>query len=258
MQYFRIFLCAMASFLAFSAPAQSKPVLTIAADSWCPINCQRPETKLGVGIDLAKAIFEPLGYDINYVIMPWSEALSKVRTGQVDAVIGASRADDATLIFPSQSILQSSDDFYISRGASWRFQGVHTLKGKKLGVIKDYGYGRDVLDYVHANESNRSLIQASEGDDALKTNIHKLLNHKIDVLVETRPVMDYMIATLRLDDKVEWAGGGAQLPVYLAFSPALPRSRQLADQFDAGMRRLASSGALEGFYSPYGLTLRER
>ncbi len=258
MQYLRPFLCLFFSIFAFSAQAQQAGVIIIAADSWCPINCKAPEAKLGVGIDLAKAIFEPLGYQVRYQIMPWSDALAKVRAGTVDAVVGASRNDDATLVFPAQDVLNISDDFYVTKGDSWRYQGVHTLKGRKLGVVKDYGYGAQVQEYVHSNEGNLSLVQASEGDDALKTNIRKLMNHQLDVVVEAKPVMDYTLASLHQEEALTWAGSSPQSPVYLAFSPALPGSRALADQFDAGMRRLAASGKLAGFYRPYGLTLDAR
>lgn len=262
MQYF----CYFFLFLLVSAPAFAvsqeyylkRPAITIAADDWCPVNCQPPESKSGVGIDLAKAIFESQGYRINYVVMPWSEALAKVRSGQVDAVVGAARSDDTTLVFPSQHLLQISDDFYVAKGMSWRFQGVHTLKNKKLGIIADYGYGAQVKDYIRANQSNLSLIQVSHGNDALKSNIKKLLNREIDVVVEAKPVMEYNISRMRLGGKVEWAGGVQQLPVYLAFSPALSKSRGLADLFDAGMRKLAAEGRLEGFYTPYGLSLGDR
>ncbi len=70
--------------------------------------------------------------------------------------------------------------------------------------------------------------------------------------------MEYTLAQMRMEEQVIWAGGTPPLPVYLAFSPALPASRGLAEAFDAGMRRLAAEGKLAGFYSPYGLSLAAR
>ncbi len=94
MQYSPAFFFIFMVFVTSALHAQTKPVIiTIAADSWCPINCTKPEKKLGVGIDLAKSIFEPLGYTIQYEVMGWSDALAKVRRGEVDAVVGASKFD---------------------------------------------------------------------------------------------------------------------------------------------------------------------
>jgi len=258
MQYFRIFLLLFLSQFVLSGFAQPQSIITIGADSWCPINCVRPEPKLGVGIDLAKAVFEPLGYTVRYQVMPWSNALDKVRNGEIDAVVGASRYDDATLVFPSAAIYNITDNFYVLKGNSWRFQGVHTLKAKKLGVIKDYGYGPTVQNYIHENENNYNVIQSSMGEEALKVNIRKLLNREIDVIVESRPVMEYNIDKSRLEDRIEMVGSSPQADVYLAFSPALPNSRNLAAQYDAGIRRLRAEGRLDGFYGAYGLSLGGR
>jgi len=255
MQYIRILCCILFCASGVPAFADERPVITIAADNWCPINCAPPEAKLGVGIDLAKAIYEPLGFEIRYQVMPWSEALRKVRAGEIDAVVGADRTDDPTLVFPAKPIIGTSDDFYVLKGNAWKFQGVHTLKGKKLGMIKDYGYGTAVNEYVRSNPGSYDMIQQAGGGNALEENIRKLRAGKIDVLVETRPVMEYTMARLELgDEHIIRAGGVAETPVYLAFSPALSKSRMLADSFDNGIRRLRESGQLEAFYHNYGLT----
>lgn len=236
--------------------ASNRPVITIAADAWCPVNCENRGDKQGVGIDVARAVFEPLGYEVKYVIMPWSEALARVREGRVDAVVGASKADDASLLFPTQPIYMMSDDFYVLKGISWRYQGTQTLKNKKLGVIKDYGYGAVVRDYIRANQSNFSAVVAAEGANALKDNLRKLQNRELDVVVETRVVMDYTLARMGLSDKFTWAGGVTQDNVFIAFSPSSTRSKALMAQYDAGVLALKNAGKLEPYYKNYGLVLR--
>ena len=237
------------------ALSDKKPTITIAADSWCPINCSRPETKEGVGIDIARAVFEPLGYNVNYIIMPWADALAKVNRGEIAAVVGAGRSDDPRLVFPSSAILAISDDFYVLKGISWRFQGVETLKRKRLGVIESYGYGNEVKEYIRMNSEVRGAVQAQTGNNPLRTNIKKLQNNEIDVVVESRPVMEYTLASMGLEDKVIWAGGVKQDAVFLAFSPASPQSAGFAKMYDDGVRRLKASGQLANFYSAYGLRM---
>ncbi len=103
----RFFLALACAFTPFSAAAQEappKPVITIEADMWCPINCTPADARPGVGIEIAKKIFEPLGYRINYVIVPWTQALADARAGRTDAVVGANHQDDATLIFPTKML----------------------------------------------------------------------------------------------------------------------------------------------------------
>jgi polar amino acid transport system substrate-binding protein len=243
----------LATMAPLGAQAQTpKATITIAADEWCPINCSTGGSQLGIGIDLAKKIFEPLGYQINYQIMPWTDALKQVRAGKVDAVIGASTQDDASLMFPANPVMAISDDFYVLSGNPWRYQGPYTLKDKRIGVIKDYGYGEVVRQFVEANKSKTGMVQFSSGNDALKQNIANLTNNKVDILVESKPVMDYAMRNSG-NISLVWAGGVNQGPVYLAFSPALPASHGYASQYDAGIAKLKASGELEKMYRGYGL-----
>lgn len=245
-----VFCCFGAALVFAQAP---KKAMTIEADEWCPINCGPTAGQEGIGIDIARKIYEPLGYKVNYVIVPWTQALSDTRSGKADAAIGASRQDDASLLFPATSLLDISDDFYVMAGSRWRYQGPYTLKDKHIGVIAGYGYGSVITQFIAENSSRTGQVQQSSGSDALKQNIEKLMAGKIDILVESKPVMDYTLRKKNLDNQIIWAGGIAQGPVYLAFSPASPSSKFFASQFDAGMKRLQASGELATIYRNYGL-----
>lgn len=247
-----VFGCVALGAAAVAAPVPGK-ILTVAADEWCPINCAPGSDRPGIGIELAKRAFEPLGYRVRYITMPWAEALAKARAGKVDAVVGANRNDDPTLIFPVNGISEMSDDFYVLRGNNWRYQGDYTLKGKRIGVVEGYGYGEVVRKAIDANNIIPGAIQAVSGNDALQRNLEKLRTRNIDVLIESKPVMDYNIKSMNLDDEIVWAGGVPQGKVYLAFSPALAQSKERAEQYDAAMRTLRAGKTLEAIYAPYGM-----
>jgi polar amino acid transport system substrate-binding protein len=255
------FLLLLVTFLVFSQNAHaiyvdrsgSKRTLTIAADLWCPVNCDPYSAKPGVAVELASRAFANMGMDIRYVVMPWAEALEKVRSGKIDAIIGASRHDDPSLIFPAQAITQISDDFYVSKGDVWRFQGIYTLKNKKVGVVQGYGYGEVITNFITENKGKPGAVQFASGQDALKMNIEKLNARKIDVLVESRLVMDYTIQEKRLNKELVWAGGVQQGKVYLAFSPAIHESASLAVGYDKAIQALRESGELEKIYKRYNL-----
>lgn len=243
-----------------SAQAGDKPqnIITIAADEWCPINCNPAAAKFGnagygIGIDLAKAIFEPMGYTVRYVVMPWSRALELVRQGKVDAVVGASVSDEPTLIFPNSAIYPISDDFYVLKDASFTFKDISSLKGHRLGVIKDYGYNEIISNYIKSVHHVSGAVQETTGEDALRQNIEKLLAARIDVLVESRPVMDYTLKKMGMQDKIRWVGSIPNNNVYLGFSPALQQSAQLARLFDKGIKELKTNKKIEAMYKNYGL-----
>lgn len=227
--------------------------LTIEADEWCPINCEANGNPRGIGIDLAKKVFEPLGYRINYVVVPWTQALKDVRAGLADAAVGANSTDDPKLIFPQEAITHISDDFYVLKGNPWRYQGEYSLKDKRLGVIADYGYTDVIKKYVDAHKAERGTVTFATGNEALKNNINNLLAGRIDVFVDSRIVVEYWIQKLNLNDKLQIAGSIPQDRVYLAFSPANAASRALAKQYDDGVRKLRQTGELDKLYKAYGV-----
>ena len=258
----RLFSIAIALFFVFAVTpvlhAQEKAggsTITIAADEWCPINCRPEDAMPGIGIDLAKAAFEPLGYKIRYVLMPWTEALKAAKEGKVDAVVGANHWDEPTLVFPDNSIYNMSDDFYVQRGDSWRYQGLYTLKGKRVGVAEGYGYGRVVKQFISQNSHTPGMITAASGASPTQDNIDKLLKGRIDIVIESKPVMDYMLRLQNLDNKIIWAGGVAQDPVFVAFSPVRPNAKALARSYDDAIKSLQASGKLGAMYKAYGMAL---
>jgi polar amino acid transport system substrate-binding protein len=247
------FLCISLYLTGFGYAQAPKPVLTIAADEWCPINCKAGAERPGVGIDLAKRVFEPAGYEIKYVVMPWSQALKEVRAGKVDAVIGAAHADDPHLIFPDSSIYPMGDDFFVVKGNPWRYQGIHTLKGKRIGIIQDYGYSKEIKRFIADNQTLVGVLQAAKSSEPAQENLEKLLSGKIDVMIEARPIMEYTLYTMHKQEKVVWAGGMPQEGVYLAFSPVLAQSKERALLYDATIRALRNAQKLDEIYKPYGL-----
>ncbi|WP_157729877.1 transporter substrate-binding domain-containing protein [Bacterioplanes sanyensis] len=76
--------------------------LSIRSDTWYPMNGDPQADKPGFMIEIAKAIFEPQGITIDYRLMPWERALSEVRAGRIDCVVGAYVEDAPDFVFPEQ------------------------------------------------------------------------------------------------------------------------------------------------------------
>jgi ABC-type amino acid transport substrate-binding protein len=83
-------------------------VLTFASDPYCPWNCDDPVNK-GIAVDILKAIFEPKGYKVEYINMPWTNALKNVRQGKFTGVMIASlNSDTKDFIFPKTAIVDNN------------------------------------------------------------------------------------------------------------------------------------------------------
>jgi polar amino acid transport system substrate-binding protein len=251
------FLLPLLMLLCGAAQANDAPkTITIEADQWCPINCEPGSAEEGIGIELARKVFEPLGYKVNYVVVPWARALSDAMEGKTDAVIGANNTDEPRLKFPKSAVYNMTDDFYMLKEKAVPFSNLSSLGGQRFGIIKEYGYNEELTRFLEQRRSKPGMVQEVSGDDALTQNIRKLQAGRIDVLVESRAVMDFTLNRKKLADSIVRVGGLPQGDVFLAFSPAKPDSGELTKKFDEGVARLKASGDIEKIYARYGLKYR--
>lgn len=249
-------------FLVFPLEAAGdKRTIIIAADIWCPINCEPNAVRLGVGVDLARRVFEKQGYKIQYVVMPWTQALAEVRAGRVHAVIGANSTDDPRLIFPTNPICEIDDDFYVLADNPWQYTGPLSLVGMRLGVAEDYGYSNELAAHIERSKNIPAAVQWVTGNDALQANIQKLLRKEIDMLVDGGPIVEWKLKEMGLADKIRHAGTirqdfmrTDQGFVFLAFSPRRKESAELARVYDEGIDQLKGKGHLDVIYQNYGMT----
>ena len=146
-----IVLLMMSVWPSFYSFAEDSPVITLAADPWCPYNCNEEDEQLGYMVDVATLIFKELGYEVNYVNMPWARAISAVKSGKVDGIIGAGKDEVPELIFPAIPMGKATHTFYTLADSSWRFKDLTSLQSVTQGVIKGYSYGTLFDDYVYDN-----------------------------------------------------------------------------------------------------------
>ncbi len=229
--------------------------LTLQADEWCPYNCEPGSDKPGFMVEIARAVFEPLGHSINYAVTNWSRAIMMARKGRIHGIIGATKSEVPQFIFPGIENGFAGGAFFVREGYGWRYSGLDSLADVRLAVIQDYGYG--VIDpYIETHQSTDRVI-VNAGENALELNIKLLLKGRADAVLATGPVLRNTASEMGVMDRIEYAGGdgetGENNLVYIAFSPENPRSKAYADQLTQGMKDLRSSGRLAEILARYGL-----
>lgn len=90
----------------------------------------------GYQFEMVRAIFEPLGYQVNIKIYPYRRALRKVASGQADMMIGMIKHNNIPVMF---SHMPHETDkilaiYLNNKNVDW--QGVSTLKNKKLVMLQ--------------------------------------------------------------------------------------------------------------------------
>lgn len=232
--------------------------ITIVADTWCPYNCDAKSPNQGFMVDIVRKAFAKHDIEVEYSTMSWVEAIKQTRKGKFSAIVGASLKDAPDFIFPTapQGWLQSV--FYVKKGNAWRYHDLKSLNDISLGVIDNYSYGDALDDYINKNKLDPKLIQAMGGDNALALNIQKMTRGKVDVLVESKYVMDYYINRNNIKDDILDAGVlpvSEQSKLYIAFSPKDKKlAQKYADIISEEMLAMRANGELVPLFATYGVT----
>jgi polar amino acid transport system substrate-binding protein len=233
--------------------ARDGGVLTLLADAYCPLNCAPRDERPGYGIEIARRIFEPRGYELRYVEADWDGALRRVRRGEGDAVLGAFKSDAPDFIFPSEPVGRSNYCYFVREASPWSFEGMASLAGVRIGVIRAYSYGA-ALDRYIAQQGHGPRVYVAEGTAALDTLLAALARGEIDVLVEDGSVVAYKLRRETRHGRLREVACDGAASMYVAFSPApsrAARSHRLARIWDEGLTVLRRSGQLGAIYRQY-------
>lgn len=233
------------------ANASHADSVSIRADEWYPMNGTPGSDKPGFMIEIAQAALAEGGHTIDYKLMPWERALEETRKGSVDCVVGAYEADAPDFVFPSESMGEDDTGFYVKKGNSYT-HSMDAIKTKKIGVIGGYAYDDGEIDAYIA--TNASSVSISKGNDALEKNIKKLDAGRIDVVLESPPVMDAKLSELGMTDNITLATTlNDPSDLYVACSPSNPKSAEYAKLLGDGVKMLRESGELAKIMARYGL-----
>lgn len=252
----RALVMLLACLFAHSAHALPESI-TIAADVWCPYNCDPGHQKAGYVVEVAKAIFEPKGIAVYYEVTTWKRALNETRKGHYHAAICATAVEAPGFIFPKSPVGASVFKFFTAPESTWKFTTIKALQSISLGVVEGYDYEGDINEFIWAHKNHRNHLQMVSGNDTALQNIRKLLAGRIDVMLEDENVV--MNALLEMG-KPESAlrSAGVLTPaidrdklLYLAFSPKLKESKELAAIFDAGIQRMRKNGEWDAILARY-------
>ncbi|MFP6848836.1 MAG: transporter substrate-binding domain-containing protein [Pseudomonas sp.] len=228
--------------------------LVIAGDVWCPINCQPGAERPGIFVELAQQIFAESGVEVHYQALNWARALQLVRRGEVNAAIGAGVEDAADFIFSATPVTLSRNCFYTRQDSTWLFTGPESLAQQRLGVINDYSYGDQLNAYIERYRHRSDRIQVAAGDRALELSIRKLRLGRVDTVLENAWVIQALLARQARVGELREAGCRVpDVPIYLAFSPALESSKRYAALFEQGLQRYRANGRLQTLLTAYGV-----
>lgn len=244
----------------FMGTAQAETIVLV-ADTWCPYNCDPDSQYPGFMVEIAQRVFSAAGHQVEYQVEPWNRAVLSVQSGRFQGLIGVTpnilQRLEQPLQLPEQEQARIRAAYFTLAASTWRYNGTQSLYAERLGLIAGYGYA-PIRDYIEANKDT-PRVQYAHGEDALQTNLQKLLRGRISLVRSDELAFSYTAQQMGLADSFRDAGGepieDANSLLYIAFAPAqvCPQCTEYAQTLSRGMSQLRQSGELEKILTRYGL-----
>jgi polar amino acid transport system substrate-binding protein len=258
--------------------AQTRPVVKLQADVWCPFNCKDTDANPGYMVEIAKIAFDSIKMDVEYKNKSWNKAIDEARKGVTNGIIGAAVTDAPDFIYPSNALGRSKNCFFTAPSSTWSFTDAGSLKKARIGVIEGYTYGEPFETYVQAylaekakeleeekkknpkakaKDDINSLIQAVPGDQALALNMKKV-NAKpprIEAFVEDESVLkNHLHAAGQPETTFRNAGCLKPDNLSIAFGPNDPKGKEYAKALSDTVVALRKDGRLKKILDKYGIS----
>jgi len=228
-------------------------IIVLAADPWCPHNCDAGSSREGYMVDIARQAFALQGIDVSYVNMSWARALQQARTNHIDGVIGAFKGDAKDFVYPKESLGLSETLFFTHQNSEWTYQGLPSLESLTLLTIVNYFYAPDINAYIHEHREDQDRILELSGTKPLPQALALIHEQRAQLLLEDSQVMAWALQSERNPPELRSAGKVYSAPIYAAFSPSSPHAEELARILSDGVRHLRATGDLKRIYESYGL-----
>ncbi|MGE5583823.1 MAG: substrate-binding periplasmic protein [Bacillota bacterium] len=201
----------------------------------------------GYVAEIVRKAYEKVGYRININFMPWNRALLDSQNGKYDG------------LFPEYFSEERKIDFVYSDPYPGGPLGFYKRKDQKISYktladLKPYTIGI-VTEYVNTAEFDAASYLRKEGTFSDSSNLQKLYNRRVQLIVIDKLVADYII-------KTEFPQYAAELefmeppletkPLYIAFSKKAKDYRQKLNDFNAGLKQITKDGTLKAILERNG------
>ncbi len=217
-------------------PAMDK--IHFVSESWDGIT---NEDGTGFCWELYRKVYEPVGIEMAFEIVPYARSVRMVQDKQADAAAGVYKDEFDKALFSDWHYLSDIVLVVFKKGKVDKWNGEESLDGN-IGWMRGYAFDEYLKKDVKFYET-----------DTRETALKMLAKDRLDFFIDTEAELEAALkeGTANADDiQIETL---LKLNVYLAFAET-DRGRRLMGIYDDRMAELTASGELKPLYEKWGLT----
>lgn len=227
----------------------SKPLLLV-TENYVPFQYEEEGRLKGIAVDLVTEMYRRLDYPVQVEIRPWTRALRMMQDGEADGIFSAYYSEERGHYMRYMTLPLAYDEQYVYslKQAVIPFDGtLEGLKPYRIGVLKDWYYGDAFETAVKRGEL------AVETVTDMQINIQKLIDGKIDVIINPQINMKYYLREMGYLDHITEHSIPFREPagLYLAISSKMTNSETHLKALDAVLSEMQSDGTYQMILNAY-------
>lgn len=178
------------------SPLAQAERLRLVSDEWAPYLYLENGQPKGVDYEVASAVFNRLGVEVQWDFMPWKRCLAMVQQGLADGVLDIFKVEarEAFLVYPDEPMSEVEFVLYQASARRHRVERLEDLAGLTIGTSPGYTYGEAF---------NESALFRREPAPSHEANFGKLALGRIDLLLTDRRVGRFLRRQLGLGQSIE-------------------------------------------------------
>lgn len=241
--------------------------LKVCYDKWPPMTMFTSEESAdrGVVIDMLDQIYTSKGYTPEYFEVPLARGLTMVTDGLCDMLpeYVYSKNSEKDFEYATEATFVYTSAFVVRRDDSWVYNGIQSLKGKRIATGPGWDYSSMSVAYQnHIDDPNNSnLIELIAGNDDVVDRILRMIKEgRVDLYADNDLVLQYVLNRLNLNDDLKIVRPGLEnklmeIPIFSKKIP-LAKRQELIKIWNEG--RLAMQGKKENMLlKKYNVTIEE-
>lgn len=241
--------------------------LKVCYDQWEPMTIFPSEGSSGRGvvIDMLDQIYTAKGYKPEYYEVPLARGLDMVAEGLCDMLPEYLFSEnlEKDFVYATEETFAYTTAFVVRRDDPWRYNGIQSIKGKRIATGPGWDYSSMSVDYQNYidDPKNSSFVEVIAGYDDVVDRIFRMIKeNRVDLYADNKLVLQYVLNRLNLNDDLKIVHPGlekklVEIPIFSKKIPAAKR-QELIRIWNEG--RLSMKGEKEKmFLKRYNVTFED-
>jgi len=220
--------------------------IVFVTEEYPPYEYMSGEKLIGLDIEILEEVKKLTNLDFEIKFYPWARATQMVKDGQADAIFCLIKSVEREefLYFPKIPLSLETNRLFSNKFFEGDVKKIDQIKGKTVGVMADYSYGKEFDEYKDITKDI-----ASDQDMLMK----KLQGNRYQILINNELVTYYLIEQMGYANEqirpLSYIAG--QEPLYVAFSKKSPRGKDTFEKVSLALQTLQNNGTLETIRNKY-------